>query len=349
MSGPGGHHYLPVRPDWLATQPEEALDPGQKIIDPHHHLWDRPGWRYLLDEFLADLRSGHDVRATVYVQARAMHRADGPEAMRPVGETEFANGIAAMSASGAYGPVRVCAGIVGFADLRLGDAVRPVLEAHLAAAGGPEGRFRGIRHIATWDPDPAMLNPAYTPAEDMLDSAAFRAGFAHLAPLGLSFDAWLYFHQIPRLTALARAFPATPIVLDHCGGILGIGRYAGRRDEVFAAWSASLRALAACPNVMVKLGGLGMRLPGFGFEARPRAPSSAELAEAWRPWMETCIEAFGTARCMFESNFPVDKGGHGYAIGWNAMKRIAAGAGAEERADLFWRSAARFYRLPELG
>jgi L-fuconolactonase len=191
-----------------------------------------------------------------------------------------------------------------------------------------------------------MLNPAYTPREDMLDSAAFRAGFAHLAALGLSYDAWLYFHQIPRLAALARAFPQVPIVLDHCGGILGIGRYAGRRDEVFAQWSSHLRDLAACPNVMVKLGGLGMRLPGFGFEERDRAPSSAQLAEAWRPWMETCIEAFGAARCMFESNFPVDKGGFAYGVGWNAMKRLAAGASATEKADLFRRSAVRFYRLP---
>ena len=344
MSKATPQHYIAIRPDWLASTAEEALDPAQRIVDPHHHLWDRPGWRYLLDEILADIRTGHDIRATVFVQARAMHRADGPEAMQPVGETEFANGVAAMCASGVYGDVRVCAGIVGFADLRLGEAVRPVLEAHLRAGGE---RFRGIRHIATWDPDPAMLNPAYTPTEDMLDSPAFRAGFAHLAPLGLSYDAWLYFHQIPRLVSLARAFPETPIVLDHCGGILGIGRYAGKRDEVYAQWSAHIRDLASCPNVMVKLGGLGMRLPGFGFEELGRAPSSKELAEAWRPWMEHCIEAFGTDRCMFESNFPVDKGGFAYGNGWNAMKRLAAGASETEKADLFWRSATRFYRLPE--
>ena len=351
MSAATHGHQIPVREDWLATRREEALDPGQAIVDPHHHLWDQPGWRYLLDELLADLRDGgHDVRATVYVQSsRSMLRAEGPEAMRAVGETEFANGAAAMCASGRYGPVRACAGIVAAADLCLGDAVRPVLEAHVTAAGGPEGRLRGVRHIATWDPDPAVLNPAYRPAEDMLDSPAFRAGFAHLAPLGLGYDAWLYFHQLPRLTALARAFPGTRIVLDHCGGVLGIGRYAGRRDEVFAAWSAALRDLAACPNVVVKLGGLGMRLPGFGFEAWERAPSSTELAEAWRPWMEGCIAAFGPARCMFESNFPVDKGSYGYTVGWNAMKRMAAGASADEKADLFWRSAARFYRLSGSG
>ena len=340
-------HQIPVREDWLATRREAALDPGQVIVDPHHHLWDQPGWRYLLDELLADLDTGHDVRATVYVQSsRSMLRAGGPEAMRAVGETEFANGIAAMCESGRYGPVRACAGIVAAADLRMGEAVRPVLEAHVTAAGGPGGRLRGIRHIATWDPDPALLNPAYSPAEDMLDDPGFRAGFAQLAPLGLGFDAWLFFHQLPRLTALARAFPGTRIVLNHCGGILGIGGYAGRRDEVFAAWSGAMRELATCPNVAVKLGGLGMRLPGFGFEAGATAPSSEDLATAWRPWMENCIATFGADRCMFEGNFPVDKGGFAYAVGWNAMKRLAAGAGEGERADLFWRCAARTYRLP---
>ncbi|WP_137125216.1 amidohydrolase [Roseomonas sp. HF4] len=335
-------HYLSIRPDWLAARREEILDPGQRIVDPHHHLWDRPGWRYLLDDILADIRTGHDVRATVLVQARAFHRADGPEELRPVGETQFAAGIAAMCESGAYGDVRVCQGIVGFADLTRGAAAGAVLDAHIAAGNG---RFRGIRHIATWDPDPEMLNPAYTPAEDMLDSPGFRAGIAELGKRGLSFDSWMYFHQIPKLAALARAVPAVPMVLNHCGGILGIGRYAGRRDEVFAQWSDNMAELAACPNVMVKCGGLGMRLPGLGLDEAPVAPSSEMLAAAWRPWMERCIELFGTGRCMFESNFPVDKGGYGYAAGWNAFKRLAAGASAEEKADLFWRSATRFYRL----
>lgn len=335
-------HYLAIRPDWLDARQEEILDPGQRIVDPHHHLWDRPGWRYLLDDILADIRTGHDVRATVLVQARAFHRADGPEQLRPVGETQFAAGVAAMCESGTYGDVRVCQGIVGFADLTRGAAAGAVLDAHVAAGNG---RFRGIRHIATWDPDPEMLNPAYTPAEDMLDSPGFRAGIAELGKRGLSFDSWMYFHQIPKLAALARAFPDVPMVLNHCGGILGIGRYAGRRDEVFAQWSDNMAELAACPNVMVKCGGLGMRLPGLGLDEAPVAPSSEVLAAAWRPWMERCIALFGTGRCMFESNFPVDKGGYGYAAGWNAFKRLAAGASAEEKADLFWRSATRFYRL----
>jgi predicted TIM-barrel fold metal-dependent hydrolase len=340
-------HQIPIRPDWLATTAEAPLDPAQPIIDPHHHLWEQPGWRYLLEDMLADIRSGHDVHATVLVQSsRSFVRADGPQELRPVGETQFAAGVAAMCESGLYGRVRVCAGIVAHADLTRGAAAGAVLDAHEAAGNG---RFRGIRHIATWDPDPEMLNPAYRPPETMLDSEGFRAGIAELGKRGLSFDAWLYFPQIPRLVALARAFPGVPMVLNHCGGILGIGRYAGKRDAVFAEWSAAMRALATCPNVMVKLGGLGMRLPGFGFEARAQAPSSIELAEAWRPWMEFCIDAFGAARCMFESNFPVDKGGFAYGIGWNAMQRIAAGASAAEKANLFWRSAARFYRLPEIG
>lgn len=340
-----------IRPEWLATCAEEPLDPGQRIVDAHHHLYDRPGNRYLLDDLLQDLRSGHDVRATVFVQARSMLRADGPEAMKPVGETAFANAMAELCESGSGGPTRACAAIVGFADLTLGDRVRPVLEAHIAAGGGAAGaggRFRGVRHITAWDPDASLLNPAYPTADDMMDSPGFRRGFAHLGPLGLTFDAWLFYPQMGRLAALARAFPDTRIVLNHCGGVVRTGRHAAWRDEVFARWSTGLRELAACPNVMVKLGGLGMALAGFGFEARTRAPSSAELAGAWRPWMDTCIEAFGPARCMFESNFPADKVSYAYGIGWNAMKRIAAAASHDEKADLFWRSAARFYQLPAL-
>jgi L-fuconolactonase len=336
----------PVRPAWLALRTEAILSPLQPIVDAHHHLFDRPGWRYLLHDLLDDVQGGHDVRATIYVQARAMLRADGPDSLRPVGETEFANSVANVAATHLGGSMLACHGIVSQANLLLGDAVRPVLEAHLAAAGGPPaGRLRGIRHICAWDPDPSLVNPAYPSTADMLDSSAFRAGFAHLAPLGLSFDAWLYFHQIPQLTALARVFPDTRIVLDHCGGVLGTGSYAGRKDAVFVQWSAGLRELALCPNVSVKLGGLGMPQAGFGHEHKDVPPSSADLAQAWRPWMEECITAFGASRCMFESNFPVDKVSYDYTIGWNAAKRIAQSASEDEKADLFWRTAARVYRL----
>lgn len=333
----------------MATCEEAPLEPTIPIVDSHHHLYDRPGVRYLLDDFLRDVYSGHDVRASVIVQARSMLRANTPADLQPLGETEFANGVAAMSASGIYGDARVCAGIVGYADLTLGDRIRPILERHIALAGGSVaegGRFRGIRQSLTWDSDASLLNPLYPTSPHMTDSAEFRAGFAHLAPLGLSFEGWIFFHQMPRLAALARAFPETSIVLNHCGGVVRIHRYADQRNDVFQEWRRGLLELARCPNVMVKLSGLGMRLSGFGFEEHERAPSSKELAEAWRPWIESCIEAFGPHRCMYGSNFPVDKGSYSYAVGINALKRLTAGASPREKADIFWRSAKTFYRLP---
>jgi L-fuconolactonase len=341
--------HSPVRPDWLSTRTEEPMDANLPIVDAHHHLYDRPGSRYLLDDMLRDLYSGHNVRATVLLQARSMLRADGPAELKPLGETEFANGVAAMSASGIYGEARVCAGIVGFADLTLGNDIRPVLERHVGVAGGTTsngGRFCGVRQSLTWDADTSLTNPQYPTSEHLMESKEFRAGFAHLAQLGLSFDGWVFFHQLPKLAALARAFPETPIVLNHCGGVIGIGKYETRRDEVFREWRRGIFKVAECPNVMVKLSGLGMRLGGFRFEALERAPSSTVLADAWRPWVETCIAAFGPNRCMYGSNFPVDKGSHSYAIGLNAMKRLTAKASAHEKADIFWRSAQSFYRLP---
>jgi L-fuconolactonase len=339
-------HYLPVRQDWLDRRKEPILEPDLPIVDPHHHLWDRPEWRYLLHDLLADTGSGHNILATLFVQARAMYRASGPEQMRPIGETEFVNGVAAMSASGAYGKIRACAGIVGHADLTLGGAVEPVLAAHMRAGGE---RFRGIRHITAWDADATVRNPAYAPPPGLLADKNFRAGLAVLGRLGLSFDAWLYHPQIGELTELARAFPDVRIVLNHVGGPLAIGVYAGRRQEIFPAWAASIKTLAACQNVFVKLGGLGMRIGGFDFHEQGEPPSSETLAAAWRPYIETCIEAFGTARAMFESNFPVDKGSYSYPVFWNACKLMSKGASSAEKSDLFARTAAGFYRLEAIG
>ena len=342
MSAAAGKPMFPVDAAWLARHAEPALLPDLPIVDPHHHLWDRPGGRYLLDELLADLGSGHRIEATVFVECKSMWRAGGAPEMRPVGETEFVAGAAAMSASGGYGPAAVCAGIVGHADLRAGGRVGPVLEAHLARGGG---RFRGIRHIAAYDASPAVVTTSVAPPPGLLADADFRAGFAALAPLGLSFDAWLYQTQLAELAALADAFPATTIVLDHLGGVLGVGPYAGRQDEMFAAWSRDLRELARRPNVVVKLGGLGMRVCGFGFADQPEPPTSAQLAAHWAPYVETGIAAFGVGRCMFESNFPVDKGSCSYGVLWNAFKRLAAGSSDAERAALFAGTARRVYRL----
>jgi predicted TIM-barrel fold metal-dependent hydrolase len=335
--------HLAVRQDWLDRRREAALEPDLPIVDPHHHLIDRPeSGRYLLPDLLADIGSGHDIVATVYLEWLSMYRADGPAEMRSVGEIEFANGIAAMSASGGYGGPRVCAGIVGHADLTLGARVAAVLEAMITAGGG---RFRGVRFISASDPDQAQWGATMGRPQGLLLDSRVREGFAQLAPLGLSFDAFMYHPQLGELVDLARAFPATPIVLNHVGGPIGLGRYRGKRDTVFADWRARIRELAACPNVHVKLGGLGMRMFGFDVHEGELPPSSEQLATAWRPYIETCISAFGPARAMFESNFPVDKGSYGYGVFWNACKRLAEGASAAEKAHLFHGTASRFYRL----
>jgi L-fuconolactonase len=335
--------HLPVRPDWLDRRREEIIEPDLAIVDPHHHLVDRPETgRYLLPDLLADTGSGHNITATVYLEWLSMYRAQGPVELRPVGEVEFANSVAAMAASGTYGKTRVCAGIVGHADLTLGAPAEKVLQAMITAGGG---RFRGIRFITASNPEQAAWGSAVIRPEGLLMNPKLREGFARLAPLDLSFDAWMYHTQLGELTDLARAFPETRIVLDHVGGPIGLSPYAGKRDEVFADWSARIRELASCPNVHIKLGGLGMRMFGFAHHLGERPPGSEELAAAWRPYIEVCIAAFGPERAMFESNFPVDKGSCSYHVLWNAFKRITAGCSAPEKAALFSGTATRFYRV----
>lgn len=334
--------HIAARPEWLALRREDILEPELAIIDPHHHLWDREGAHYLLPELLDDIGSGHKIVSTVFMECKSMYRQGGDPDLAPVGEVEFVSGIAAMSASGGYGPMRICEGIVGHADLMLGSGARRVLEA-LVAAGG--SRFRGIRASTVWHADPAARGSSLNTSEGLLRNPRLREGFACLAPLGLTFDAWMYHTQLGELVELARQFPDAIIVLNHVGGAIGIGPYAGKRDEVFAAWQAQIRALAECPNVSIKLGGLGMRLFGFAFHEAAMPPSSQELAQAWRPYIEACIAAFGPSRCMFESNFPVDKGSCSYAALWNAFKRITLDYSADEKAALYRLTAARVYRL----
>ena len=332
-------HPLP-NPTWLAKLSEDILEPDLPIVDPHHHLWDHNGNTYYLDQLLGDLTSGHNIVATVFLQCFWAYRTSGPDGMRPVGETEFVAGVAA-EAQRRKTHANICAGIVGFADLRLGDAVDEVLEAHTVAGAG---RFRGIRHITARHPR-FLASMSTPPTFGLMADPTFRKGFARLGARGLSYDAWLYHTQIDQLVDLARAFPDTPIVLNHVGGPLGVGPYRGRREEVFAAWHASIKTLATCPNVHMKLGGLAMVVNGFDFHENVLPPSSGEMADAWRPYMEALIEAFGASRCMFESNFPVDKAMCAYPTMWNAFKRIAAGASAAEKAALFHDTATRFYRI----
>jgi L-fuconolactonase len=330
------------RDAWLAQVSEQPLEPSLPIIDPHHHLWDHPDSRYLLDEILRDTGSGHRVVATVFVECMSMYRADGPDAMKPVGETEFVNGIAAQSASGGYGETRIAAGVVGFADLSLGGAVEPVLQAHIAAS---PARFRGIRHAAGYDASPEVRNSHTNPPPDLYRSPQFREGFGLLRKFRLSFDAWQYHPQMPALTELARAFPDTTIILDHFGGPLGIGPYEGRRAEIFERWKRDIADLARCPNVVAKLGGINMAINGFGWHKRPSPPSSDDLVTATRDYYLHTIDRFGPRRCMFESNFPVDRLSCSYLVLWNAFKKIAAGFSAEDKAWLFHRTAAQAYRL----
>ena len=328
---------------WLATRPPEPiLEPDLPIIDTHHHLWERGGHRYFLHEFLADAATGHNLVASVFEECEAMYRASGPEEMRPVGQTEFVAGVAAMSDSGRYGPARVAQGIVGFADLTLGDRVEAVLEANIRASGG---RFRGVRHSAAWDADPIIGNSRTAGGLHLFSQAGFRAGLARLAGLGLALDAWVFHPQLADVVDLARSYPHASIVSVHCGGPLGYGVYEGKRDEVFKTWKASLTELATCPNVTVKLGGMMMRLAAYDYRTAPAPPTSEELAALWRPYIETCIELFGADRCMFESNFPVDKMGIGWAALWNAFKRITANASPAEKQALYSGTARRVYRL----
>jgi len=334
--------------DWLALTQEPTLEPEIPICDPHHHFWDErlariPYQRYLLHELYADLNSGHNVRSTVFVEANAMYRIAGPEEMRPVGEVEFVQGLAAAGATGLYGQAKAAAAIVGHSNLNLGDGVAPVLEALQAAS---PNRFRGIRHGLTWDPHPEIPSNRWD-LKDQLSSDDFRAGARVLARMGLSFDAWLYFHQLPELAEFAQAIPELTIILNHIGGVLRVGPYANRDEEVLGAWRDGLAAVAKCPNVVVKLGGIGQPRTGYDWSARDKPIGSEELAETMAPYMNYSIEQFGPDRCMFESNFPPDKVGHSYNVLFNAFKRLSKGYSASERADLFHDTAARVYRVED--
>jgi len=329
---------------WLELTKEEVLDPSLPICDPHHHLWDKPGDRYMIDEVTADMGSGHNVVQTLFVEVDSMYRASGSDAMRPVGEVEWARGIGAQSDSGIYGPIKIAAGIVAYANLNLGAEVRPVLE---AMDSGSSGRFRSVRHTCSWD-DHEPLRSHRSGWPGMMAEAKFLAGIGVLFDMGHAFDALVYHPQLAELAGLVDAFPNNVFVLNHIGRPLGVGPYAGHRDEVFEVWKKDMTTLAERPNVVVKVGGLGNRVSGFGWDTRPTPPDSVELAEATALYYMHTIEAFGPERCMFESNFPVDKNSYSYTAVWNSFKRITKDFTASEKAWLFHDTAAKAYRLPLL-
>jgi predicted TIM-barrel fold metal-dependent hydrolase len=318
---------------------ESPLEPELPICDGHHHLWQRPPRGYMLDDLLQDLRAGHNIVSTVAVECRYGYRNDGADELKPVGEVEFLESIADRVATDPTITPRIAAAIVGHANLRLGDAVAPVLEAHMAAS---PCRFRGIRHSATWDASDALRSEA---AQGLLGDSTFRRGFPWLAKLGLSFDAWVYHPQLIEVAEVARAFPSVPIILNHIGAPLGVGPYAGKRADVYQFWRSAIDHLAQCPNVVVKLGGCGSLRSGYDWHERTVKPSSLELAAILQPYFEHCIEEFGVDRCLFESNFPVEKLANTYVNLWNAFKRLTERYTPGERAALFHDTAARVYRI----
>jgi L-fuconolactonase len=325
---------------WLALCQEQALDADTPIVDPHHHLWDRGGHTYLPEQFAAQARaSGHNLVSSVYVECLSQYLDSGPDLLRPVGETAYVAGLA-PPASGT-GKAAIAAGIVAYADLSLAQAVDEVLDAH-ALAG--RGRLRGIRYSTAHDNDPA-IHGAYPTRAGMLREIAVQAGAQRLARRGLSLDVWVYFHQLDDVRMLARACPDLTIVVDHAGGPIGLGPYAGQRAEVFEQWRLALQALGALENVVLKFGGLAMPLAGFEWRKLPQPPDSMGLAAAWQPYWETCLDVFGPQRCMFESNFPVDRSGCTYTALWNAFKRLAAPLAVAERQMVLAGTAQKVYRI----
>ena len=344
MSNPRKPH-ADIRPDWLALRSEEALEPGLPIVDPHHHLWDRPDHRYMAHDYMDDIRTGHTVVSTVFVQCRSMLRMDGPREMAPVGEVDFANGAAALGASGLFEPTRVCEAIVGGPDLSLGDGVVPVLEAMIAVAGK---RFRGVRNPVVWhESSEVQSSTATPPPRGLMMTDSFRKGVRQLARMDLSLDVWAYHTQADEILTLARENSAMPVIIDHMGGPIGVGPYARDLPGMLADWAAGLQRLASLPNTFIKFGGAGMPVFGFGFHEASRPPSSDDLVRAWKTHYEICLSAFGPERFMFESNFPVDNGSFSYAILWNAFKKLSAGCSPTERHDMLAATAARVYRLAE--
>ena len=333
---------MPINEEWLEKVVEEAIEPELPIIDPHHHLWntgntyvDKP---YMAEELILDLDSGHNILATVFVECSAFYRDSGPKHLRPVGETEFVNRVADESAGNTSDTRQLCAGIVGHADLTLGKEVDEVLEDHLEVA---PARMSGIRHSVPWDPSPDIR---VNREPGLLADAKFREGARRLAAYNLSFEAWLYHPQIPELTAFAKACPDVTIVFDHFGGPLGIGPYIGKRSEIYQQWKDDVTELSACPNVFAKLGGLNMAINGFGWHKRIVPPSSNELAANNHYYLHT-IDQFGPERCMFESNFPVDKVSCSYGVLWNSFKKMVSHLSRTQKAALFHDTAEKVYRL----
>ncbi|MCP4006887.1 MAG: amidohydrolase family protein [bacterium] len=327
---------------WLDQVKEEIVDPERSIVDPHHHLWHERGFpAYLLEDLWADTGSGHRIEKTVFVECRSEYRSDGPVSRRPLGEIDFVAGIAEQCAKGGPGRAQI-AGLVSHADLTLGDAVEEVLIEQRERASH---LFRGVRHAGARDPHPdALMIPGRAP-EGLYADPDFRKGMRVLGRLGHTYDTWHYHHQNPAFAELARAVPETIMILDHFGTPLGVGVYADQREEIFAQWQLDVAEIARCENVVAKLGGLAMPDNGFGWFGRDKPPSSDEFVAAQSRYYLHMIECFGPDRCMFESNFPVDRASISYPVLWNGLKKIVSDFSEDEKNALFSGTATRIYRL----
>ena len=335
-------NLTPGTQQWHGQVVEEILDPDRKIADPHHHLWRRPGgFDYLLADLWGDTDSGHNIVKTVFVECHSEYRTDGPENLRPIGETEFVAGVAEESTRGTEKQARI-AGIVAHADLALGDAVEEVLQAHEAAG---QQRFKGIRHAGARAEDPSGMMIAGRAPESLYENRRFREGMKVLGRMGLTYDTWHYHYQNPGFAALARAVPETTMVLDHFGTPLGVGRYEGKREEIYTQWEKDIAEIAKCDNVVAKLGGMAMPDNGFGWHLRAAPPTSDEFVAVQKRYYLHTIECFGPDRCMFESNFPVDKYSISYQVLWNGLKKIAQDFSEDEKDAMFSGTASRVYRL----
>lgn len=332
----------PGTQEWLDLVDEAIVDPDRRIIDPHHHLWpDGGALPYGNDALVGDTGSGHNVVATVFVECRAAYRPDGPDHLRPLGETEFVTErSAALGRDHPDSPP--IAGIVAHADLALGDRLGDVLDGHAEIAGES---FVGIRDALARAIEPEALTIAGRAAADRFADRAFREGVRELGRRGLTYDSWHYHHQNVEMLELARSCPDTMMVLDHFGTPLGVGRYADRRDEIFDEWASTIAQLATCDNVVAKIGGLAMPDNGFGWHEADRPPTSDEFVDAQARYYHHTIECFGPERCMFESNFPVDRFSVSYPVLWNALKKIAARYNETEQAAMFEETARRTYGL----
>ena len=333
--------HEPGSREWLDQVQEEIIDPEREIIDPHHHLWRGRWFDYLLEDLWADTGSGHNVTKTVFIQCRAEYRTAGPEHLKPVGETEFVAEIAQQSQKGSETQARI-AGIIAHANLTLGDVVEEILDAHEDAG---RGLFRGIRHAGAREENPDALMIQGLGEKGLFDREDFRQGVRLLGRRGLTYESWHYHHQIRSFTTMAKAVPDTVIILDHFGTPLGVGPYAGRRDEIFQEWKKDIAELAKCENVYAKLGGMAMPDNGFGWHLRAVPPTSDELVKAQKEYYLHTIECFGPNRCMFESNFPVDRLSISYHVVWNGFKKIVAEFSEDEKDMMFSDTATRVYNL----